>query len=135
MADTFVTIAGNCVVDPELKFANSGNAVLSFAVAVTGRRKNESTGLWENGDTSFFDVVCFGKLAENVADSISKGKRVIVYGSLKQSSWEKDGQKRSKIELVAEEVGPSLKWESVMASPPSGARPAKTPRVVEEDPF
>lgn len=134
MPDTFVSVAGNCVADPELRTANSGTSVLSFAVAVTGRKKNESSGQWENGDTSFFDVVCFGKLAENVADSVSKGKRVMVMGSLRQSSWEKDGQKRSKIELVADEVGPSLKWDSVGASSPS-ARPSSPVRVIEDEPF
>jgi single-strand DNA-binding protein len=134
MPDTFVTVAGNCVADPEVRVSNKGTSVLSFAVAVTGRKKNESSGQWENGDTSFFDVVCFGKLAENVAESVSKGKRVIVMGSLRQSSWEKDGQKRSKVELVADEVGPSLKWDSVGASS-SPARPSSPARVVDEEPF
>lgn len=131
MADTNVTIVGNCTRDPEQRFSNSGKAVTSFSVAVTARRKN-AQGVWENGDSSFFDVTCFDRLAENVAESIAKGQRVIVSGSLRQSSWEKDGQKRSKVEIVAEEVGPSLKWDSISNSP---STPAPRKANVMEEPF
>jgi len=134
MADTSVTVAGNCTANPQQKFSQSGMAVVSFSVAVTSRKKNESSGKWEDGETSFFDVTAFGRLGENVAESVTKGRRVVVTGVLKQSSWEKDGQKRSKVEIVADEVGISLKWDSVSSSGASPAVPVK--RVpVEEDPF
>lgn len=114
MADTTVVVCGNCTADPEVRYGQSGTAVTSFGVAVSSRRKNAS-GEWENGDPSFYDVSCFDKLAEHVAASFVKGQRVMVYGRLRQSSWETDGQRRTKIEIVAEEVGPSLKWGPISA--------------------
>jgi single-strand DNA-binding protein len=130
MSDTNVTVVGNCTSDPDLRISNGGNAVLSFSVAVNVRRKNKETNQWENGESSFFDVVCFGQMAENVASSIYKGKRVMVIGTLRQSSWEKDGQKRSKVEVVAEEVGVSLKWDSLGSTPVPRSKP-----VVDDEPF
>jgi single-strand DNA-binding protein len=130
MADTTVTVAGNCTGEPVTRFSAAGAAVVSFAVAVTARKRNEATGKWEDGDTSFFDVSCFGRLAENVAESVSKGKRIVVVGALKQSKWEKDGEKRSKIEIVADEVAVSLKWDALADS--GGATPA---RAIVEEPF
>jgi len=134
MADTSVVICGNCTNEPEQRYSQSGVAVASFGVAVTARRKSAS-GEWENGDTSFYDVACFNRLAENVAESVSKGQRVIVSGQLKQSQWEKDGQTRTKVEIVADEVGVSLKWEPVAASERSST-PArvKTP-ASQDEPF
>jgi single-strand DNA-binding protein len=106
-----VTIAGNCTRDPELRFSQGGLSIASFGIAYSTRKKGDN-GQWEDGETSFFDVTCFGQLADNVAESIHKGDRVIVTGTLKQRSWEtKDsGEKRSKVEIIADEVGPSLKW-------------------------
>jgi single-strand DNA-binding protein len=115
-----------------MRFTASEMAVASFSVAVTARRK-AADGSWENGDTSFFDVTAFGRLAENIGDSVTKGQRVIVSGTLKQSSWEKDGQKRSKIEIVADEVGPSLKWDPIVQGEVS--IPARKPKFVDEEPF
>lgn len=132
MADTSVSIVGNCTRDPETRFTQSGMCVASFGVAVSARKKNEATGQWEDGEASFFDVTAFGRLAENVAESVAKGRRVVVAGALKQSSWEKDGQKRSKVEVVADDVGVSLKWDPIESG--SSAVPAK--RVsVDEEPF
>jgi single-strand DNA-binding protein len=110
MAMTTVTIVGNVTRDPELKFTNSGLAMCTFGLAVNNRRKDES-GNWVDGDPSFFDVVCWRNLAENVTESIPKGTTVIVTGKLRQRSWEADdGSKRSKVEVNAEHVGPALNW-------------------------
>lgn len=109
--DNAVTIVGNCTRDPELRYTNGGMQVAGFGVAINQRRRNNETGQWEDGETSYFDVTCFRELAENVAETISKGTRVIVSGTLRQRSWETpDGDRRSKVEIVADEVGPSLRW-------------------------
>jgi single-strand DNA-binding protein len=108
--DNSVTITGNCTRDPELRYTNNGMQIATFGVAINQRKRNDS-GQWEDGETSYFDVTCFRELAENVAESVSKGTRVIVAGNLKQRSWETpDGDRRSKVEIIADEVGPSLRW-------------------------
>ena len=105
-----VTVVGNCTRDPELRFTAGGQAVASFGLAVNRRWQNRQTNEWEEA-VSFFDVTCWAQLAENVAESITKGSRVIVSGRLDQRSWEtQDGDKRSKIEIVADEIGPSLTY-------------------------
>jgi single-strand DNA-binding protein len=110
MADNTITVIGNVTRDPELRFAASGNPQVTFGLAVNRRWQNRQTQEWDES-TSFFDIVCWGSLAENCADSIGKGTRVLVTGRLEQRSWEtQDGEKRSKIEVVADEVGPSLRW-------------------------
>ena len=110
--DNTVTVVGNTTRDPELRFTNNGQATSSFGLAVNRKWQNRQTQEWEEA-TSFFDVVCWRELAENVAESIPKGARVVVTGRLEQRSWESpDGDKRSKIEIVADEVAPSLRWAS-----------------------
>jgi single-strand DNA-binding protein len=105
--DNTVTVVGNVTRDPELRFTPGGMAVASFGVA-WNRRKQEG-----DDEVSFFDVTCFRDLAENVAESVGKGTRVIIYGTLQQRSWEtSDGDKRSKVEILADEVAPSLRWAS-----------------------
>ena len=105
-----VNIVGNVTRDPELRFTPSGQAVANFGVAVNRRWQNRQTQEWEEA-VSFFDVTCWGQLAENVAESIQKGTRVVVDGRLDQRSWETEqGDKRSKVEIVADEVAPSLRW-------------------------
>ena len=105
-----VTIVGNLTRDPELRFTPSGQATASFGVAVNRRWQNRQTQEWEEA-TSFFDVVCWGQLAENAAQSLTRGARVVVSGRLDQRSWEtQEGEKRSKIEITADEVAPSLRW-------------------------
>jgi len=120
MADNSVTIIGNVTRDPELRFTPSGQALATFGMAVNRRWQNRQNQEWEES-TSFFDVVCWGTLADNVSDSLGKGARVIVTGRLEQRSWEtQEGEKRSKIEVIADEVGPSLRWAT--------AKPEKTER-------
>jgi single-strand DNA-binding protein len=105
-----VTVIGNATREPELRFTNTGQAVATFGLAVNRRWQNRQTNEWEEA-TSFFDVTCWAQLGENVAESVAKGSRVIVSGRLEQRSWEtQDGDKRSKVEIIADEVGPSLRW-------------------------
>jgi single-strand DNA-binding protein len=115
MADNNVTVIGNVTRDPELRFTPSGMAIASFGVAVNRRWQNRQTNEWEER-VSFFDVKCWAQLGENVSASVQKGSRVIVTGRLEQDSWEQDGQKRSKIEIIADEVGPSLRWATAQIS-------------------
>ncbi|MET0488689.1 MAG: single-stranded DNA-binding protein [Acidimicrobiales bacterium] len=105
-----VDLIGNVTRDPELRFTPSGQAVATFGLAVNRRWQNRQTQAWEES-TSFFDVVCWAQLAENVAESVTKGTRLIVTGRLDQRSWEtQEGDKRSKVEIVADDVAPSLRW-------------------------
>ena len=105
-----VTVVGNCTRDPELRFTSSGQAVATFGLAVNRRWQNRQTNEWEEA-VSFFDVTCWAQMAENVAESVTKGTRVLVSGRLEQRSWEtNDGEKRSKVEIVADEIGPSLRF-------------------------
>ncbi len=105
-----VTLVGNVTRDPELRFTNTGQATTSFGLAVNRRWQNRQTQEWEEA-ASFFDIVCWREMAENAAESLSRGSRVIVTGRLEQRSWETpDGDKRSKIEVVADEIGPSIRW-------------------------
>lgn len=108
---TTATIVGNITRDPELRYSNAGKPVLNLSVAVTTRRKNGDQ--WEDGDPEYYDVTAFGTLAENAAESLEKGQRVVVVGRLNYSSWEKDGEKRSKVKVNADELGPSLRWVTV----------------------
>ena len=97
-------ISGNLTRDPELRHTQSGMAVMGFGVAVNERRRNQSTGEWED-HPSFVDCTMFGKRAEAVSKLLSKGAKVAVEGRLRYSSWEaKDGSKRSKLEVVVEEI-------------------------------
>src|SRR3954454_10826839 len=105
-----VTLIGNITRDPELRFTPSGQATATFGLAVNRRWQNRQTQDWEEA-TSFFDVVCWREMAENASESLTRGARVIVTGRLEQRSWEsQEGEKRSKIEVIADEIGPSLRW-------------------------
>jgi single-strand DNA-binding protein len=111
-----VTLVGNITRDPELRFTNTGQATASFGLAVNRRWQNRQTQEWEEA-TSFFDVVCWREMAENAAESLSRGSRVIVTGRLEQRSWETpEGDKRSKVEVVADEVGPSIRWATAQVT-------------------
>jgi single-strand DNA-binding protein len=110
MADNTVTVVGNITRPPELKFLNGGSATARLSLAVNRRWQNKQTQEWEER-VSFFDVTCYGPLAENVANSISdKGVRLLVTGRLEQRSWETpEGDKRSIIEIVADDIALSLR--------------------------
>ena len=105
-----VTLVGNVTRDAELRFTSSGQAVAGFGIAVNRRWQNRQTQEWEEA-VSFFDVTCWAQLGENVVESIEKGTRVVVTGRLEQDSYEtQEGEKRSRVKIVADEVAPSLKW-------------------------
>jgi single-strand DNA-binding protein len=124
-----LTIVGNLTKDPELRFTPTGQATATFAIAVNRRWQNRQTNTWEEA-TSFVDVVAWGTLAENLADSVRRGDRVVVEGRLDQRSWENNqGEKRSKLEITANEVAPSLRWATVEIT--KNQRP--TPQTVPAD--
>ncbi|MGH9276538.1 MAG: single-stranded DNA-binding protein [Acidimicrobiales bacterium] len=128
-----VTLVGNITRDPELRFTNTGQATATFGLAVNrvwnDRQTNERREV-----TSFFDIVCWREMAENVSESLQKGARVLVTGRLEQRSWETpEGDKRSKVEVVADEVGPSLRWATAEVRKndrrgPAESAPAGAPR-------
>lgn len=108
-SDNTITLVGNITDDPELRFTPAGAAVANFTVAVN-RRINRD-GQWEDKLDGFFRCNCWRDMAENVAESLQKGSRVMVVGRLQQRQWEdKDGNKRSSFEIQVDEVGPSLRW-------------------------
>jgi single-strand DNA-binding protein len=108
--DNTVTITGNATREPELRFTPSGQAVCSFGLAVNRRWQNRQTQEWEES-TSFIDVTAWAQLAENAAESVGRGTRVTVTGRLDQRSWEtQEGDKRSKVEVVADDIAISLRW-------------------------
>jgi single-strand DNA-binding protein len=154
-SDNNVTLVGNVTRDPELRFTSNGQATATFGLAVnrvwTDRQTNE-----RKEAVSFFNVVCWREQAENASESLNKGSRVIVTGRLEQRSWETpDGDKRSVVEVVADEIGPSLRWATAQvvknerrsgdAAGPSGGggggggatRPApnQPPGGYDEEPF
>ena len=150
--DNTVMIVGNTTRDPELRFTPSGAPVCSFGLAWNRRYKN--SGGEDVEDVSFFDVTCWRSLAENVAETVTKGMRVVVYGRLDQRTWDTpEGDKRNKVEIVADEVSPSLRWASAVvkrnertdsgggqktqASRPTAAQPTRSsaPSYGDEEPF
>ena len=113
-SDNQVVIVGNLTDDPELRYTPNGAAVAKFRVAVNRRYKDE-TGNWKDSDTSFFTVNAWRSLAENVAESLTRGTRVLVAGRLLMRSWEtQEGEKRTVVEIEADEIGPSLRWATVV---------------------
>jgi len=108
--DTQITIVGNLVEDPNLRFTSSGQAVASFRVASTPRFMDRQTNEWKDGESLFLTCNVWRQAAENVAESLQRGMRVIVQGRLKQRSYEtREGEKRTVYEIEADEVGPSLR--------------------------
>lgn len=129
IGDTPITITGNIVNDPELRFTPSGVAVASFRVASTPRRFNKSTNEYEDGEALFLTCNLWRQAAENVAESLTKGARVIVTGNLRQRSYtNKHGENRTVYEVEAEEVGPSLRYATaqVVRNPREDGPPARS---------
>ena len=109
--DTVMTVIGNLTADPELRFTASGAAVANFTVASTPRTFDRASGEWKDGEALFLRCNIWRQPAENVAESLTRGSRVIVSGRLKQRSFEtKEGEKRTVIELEVDEIGPSLRY-------------------------
>ncbi|GED11904.1 single-stranded DNA-binding protein [Cellulosimicrobium cellulans] len=111
--DTVITVIGNLTGDPELRFTPSGAAVANFTVASTPRTFDRQSNEWKDGDTLFMRCSIWREAAENVAESLTKGMRVIVQGRLVQRSYEtREGEKRTVVELQVDEIGPSLRYAS-----------------------
>ena len=109
--ETVITVVGNLVDDPELRFTPSGAAVANFRIASTPRTFDRQANEWKDGEALFLSCAVWRQAAENVAESLQKGMRVVVQGRLKQRSYEtREGEKRTVVELDVEEVGPSLKY-------------------------
>jgi single-strand DNA-binding protein len=109
--ETTITVIGNLTSDPELRFTPSGSAVANFTIASTPRTFDRQSNEWKDGETLFLRASVWREAAENVAESLTKGMRVIVTGRLKSRSYEtKEGEKRTVIELEVDEIGPSLRY-------------------------
>ncbi len=109
--DTVITVVGNLTADPELRFTPSGAAVANFTVASTPRIFDRQSNEWKDGDALFMRCSIWREAAENVAESLTRGSRVIVQGRLKQRSYEtREGEKRTVVELEVDEIGPSLRY-------------------------
>ena len=133
---TSVTLRGRLTRDPEMRYSGSGKCVTKFAVVTSRRFKNDQSGEWEDRDTTFWDCVAFGQLAENCAESLEKGTAVVVTGNAAQEEWTtKEGEKRKSMKVVAEDVAPSLRFASakVAKAARSGGDAASAPR--EENPW
>lgn len=108
MADNTVTLVGNLTRDPELRFTTGGRGVASFGIAVS--RRYQVNGEWQE-QTSYFNIVAWGQMGENAASTLTKGMRVVVTGRLEQREYQtREGDKRTAIEINADEIGPSLRW-------------------------
>jgi single-strand DNA-binding protein len=108
-----ICMAGTLTADPELRFTPAGLAVCNFTVACNPRTLNRQTGQWEDGEATFLRCTVWRTVAENVGNSLRRGQRVIVSGSLKQRNYEHEGQKRTTFDVDVDEIGASLKWANV----------------------
>lgn len=127
--ETIITLVGNCVNDPELKFLPSGVAVCNWTIASTSRTFDKQANEWKDGEAMFLNCSVWRQPAENVAETLSRGMRVIVQGRLKQRSYEtKEGERRTVYEVDVDEVGPSLlRATAVVTRATSGAQPGRQP--------
>lgn len=133
-----VTGVGTLTADPELRFTPSGAAVANVNIAFNSRKKNNQTGEWEDGDTTFLRGSIWKEYAENVAETLTKGDKVFVTGTLKQREYEKDGQKRTVYELNIDEIGPGLRFAtaSVKRARGNGSGGARSaPAQTQDDPW
>ncbi|WP_255470796.1 single-stranded DNA-binding protein [Pseudarthrobacter sp. B4EP4b] len=122
--ETTITVIGNLTSDPELRFTPSGSAVANFTIASTPRTFDPQSNEWKDGETLFLRASVWREAAENVAESLTKGMRVIVTGRLKSRSYEtKEGEKRTVIELEVDEIGPSLRYASAKVNRTQGSNP------------
>ena len=142
--DTTITMIGNLVDDPELRFTPSGAAVAKFRVASTPRYLDKTTNEWKDGESLFLQCQIWRQAAENVAESLTKGMRVILSGRLKQRSYEtKEGEKRTVFEVEVDEVGPSLRNATAKVTRTQraagaggfGAAPAAVANSFNDDPW
>lgn len=123
--------------DPALRFAQSGNAVAKLRVVASDRRLNQQTNQWEDGDTLWVDVTAFGKLAENVCESVQKGDLLLVQGRMRTEEWDdrETGAKRSKIALIADSIGASLQFRQLPHAGATHEARAARPAPASTDPW
>ena len=119
--ETIITVVGNLTADPELRFTPSGAPVANFTVASTPRTFDRNSGEWKDGDAMFLNCAVWRQAAENVAETLTKGMRVIVQGRLKSRSYEtREGEKRTVFEIEVDEIGPSLRYASAKVTRTTG---------------
>ncbi|MFS8102688.1 single-stranded DNA-binding protein [Lentzea alba] len=137
--ETTITVVGNLTADPEFHFIQSGAAVASFTVASTPRTFDKQSGEWKDGEALFLRCNVWRQVAENVAESLTRGSRVLVTGRLRQRSFEtKEGEKRTVVELEVDEIGPSLRYATAKVNKVSrgdGGRPVQHAPVPAQDPW
>lgn len=126
-----VVISGNISRDPELRSTQGGMEILALGVAVNDRRKNQQTGEWEDCP-NFVDCVMFGNRAKSVSRFLSKGSKVAIEGKLRWSQWERDGQKRSKIEVIVDEIELMSRQQGQLMSEPVYGAPAAAPAQAQQ---
>lgn len=134
MSINHVSITGNLTRDPELRSTAGGTAVLSFGIAVNDYRKNQQTGEWEDYP-NFIDCTMFGARAQSVSRFLSKGSKVAIDGKLRWSQWERDGQKRSKIEVIVDEIEFMSRQQGQLGSEPVYAAPATAPQPQQQQDY
>jgi len=129
--DTTITVIGNLTGDPELRFTPSGSAVANFTIASTPRTFDRTSNEWKDGETLFLRASIWREAAENVAQTLTKGMRVVAQGRLKSRSYDKDGEKKTVIEFEVDEIGPSLTYASavVTRTQKAGNQGAPAPRT------
>lgn len=128
MPGTQITIVGNAGSEPELRYTPTGSGVANFSVAVTPRHFDKTSNTWSDGDTTWYRVNAWNQLAENVAESIRKGDRVIVLGSLENREWEDaDGNTRHTLEVRADAIGPDLMFASARVTKSARSKAEEAP--------
>jgi single-strand DNA-binding protein len=137
--ETIITVVGNLTADPELRYTQSGLAVANFTIASTPRTFDRQSNEWKDGEALFLRASCWREFAEHVAGSLTKGSRVIATGRLKQRSYDdRDGNKRTAIELEVDEIGPSLRYATAQvtrASGGSGGGGGRSQGAVADEPW
>lgn len=124
---TQITVTGNLTSDPTLRFLSSGAAVASFTIAASDRVKDKDTGEYKDGPTTFFRASVWRGMAENAAESLRKGQRVIASGRMKTREYDKDGETRLSVELDVDEIGPSLRYATASVQKAEKSKPAADP--------
>lgn len=133
-----ITVVGTLTADVELRFTSSGAAVASFTIAANDRKFDKDSSSWKDGDATFLRCTLWRQAAENAAESLTRGTRVLATGSLRQRSYEtKEGDKRTVFEMDVDEVGPSIKWATVKVNRPDrgGSSPKAPSAASQEDPW
>lgn len=136
VGETPITIVGNLTADPELKFIQGGAALARFTVASTPRTYDKTSGQWRDGTAMFMRCTAWRQLAENVAESLSKGTRVVVTGRLRQHNWQTEtGENRSMLALEVDEIGPSLRFATATPKRATATGSPTAPGSASGDPW